>query len=69
MTLPDERTRAIQWARKLLLDLLNPKKTPKVPRNVRVRAASVLRHFPGLSEIDRVAKQNPDVFGRIEKDI
>lgn len=46
MTLPDERTRAIHAARELLLDLLNPAATPRVPRAVRKRAGSVLRHYP-----------------------
>lgn len=47
MTLPDERTRAVNAAREFLLDLINPEATPKVPKAIRLRAHSVLRHYPG----------------------
>jgi len=46
MTLPDERTRAVLSAGDFLLDLLDPKKTPRVPLSVRRRASAVLHHFP-----------------------
>jgi hypothetical protein len=46
MTLPDERTRALQYGKQFLLDLLDPKKTPKVPKNIRRRAYACLRHWP-----------------------
>lgn len=46
MSLPDERTRAVLWARALLEDLLDPKQTPRVPREVRERASAILKHFP-----------------------
>lgn len=46
MTLPDERTRAVLAAADFLSDLLDPKKTPKVPSEIRERARRVLRHHP-----------------------
>lgn len=46
MTLPDERIRAIKWAREFMRDLLDPAKTPRVPRTVRSRAYSCLKHYP-----------------------
>ena len=46
MTLPDERYRALRCGHQMLLDLLNPKVTPKVPKYIRQRALSVLRHYP-----------------------
>ncbi|NBP13535.1 hypothetical protein EBU95_03935 [bacterium] len=46
MTLPDERTNAVLKTRNFLLDLLNPKKTPKVPKNIRKEAAWLLKHYP-----------------------
>ena len=67
MTLPDERTRAILYAREFLYDLLDPKKTPRVPRAVRQRAVSVLRHYPWDMDLEAVAKKCPNVFGKIEK--
>ena len=47
MTLPSERINAIRIARQFLYDLLDPKKTPRIPTTVRRRARSVLRHYPG----------------------
>lgn len=66
MTMPDERSRAVKFAREFLRDLLDPKKTPKVPRIVRKRALTVLRHFPGDYDIERAAEAVPDVFGDTE---
>ena len=62
MTLPDERYRAVLAAGKLLIDLCDPKKTPRVPRSVRVRAAQALRHYPGRYELDCAAQLAPGVF-------
>lgn len=46
MTLPSERFLAIQNAEQFLVDLLNPKKTPKVPSEIRKRARRLLKHYP-----------------------
>ncbi len=62
MTLPDERYRAIQYTRQFLLDLLDPKMTPRVPREVRQRARSLLRHYPGDYTLDQLAEKSPDVI-------
>ena len=58
MTLPDERTRAIIYARKFLLDLMTPSETPRVPREIRNRARAVLRHYPLPSEVEVIAKDS-----------
>ena len=52
MTLPRERKNAIESTYRFLLDLLNPKKTPKVPRYIRDRAAAHARHYPGSGSFD-----------------
>lgn len=62
MTMPDERFRAVITASNLLHDLLDPKKTPRVPKQVRERARGVLRHYPSYWDLDRVSKVAPDVF-------
>ena len=62
MTLPDERYRAVLAAERLLLDLCNPKLTPRVPRAVRDQARSVLRHFPSRYDMSKAAQTSPDVF-------
>ena len=66
MTLPDERTRAILWARAFLLDLMDPAKTPRVPRAIRRRAYSVLKHYPGWLDM-KLATKGHKVFGEPEK--
>ena len=62
MTLPDERYRAVLAAERFLADLLDSKKTPRVPAEIRARARSVLRHYPGTWDMDRAAHTSPEVF-------
>lgn len=64
MTLPDERYRAIKWAEQLCRDLMDPKKTPRVPREIRRRAYSVLRHFPEEYYLSMLAEARPDIIER-----
>lgn len=64
MTLPDERYRAIIYAKNLCEDLLDPKKTPRVSKEVRRRALSVLRHFPDEYYLSMLAEARPDVIER-----
>jgi len=62
MTLPDERYRAVKWARELMYDLMDPKKTPGVPKNIREQARSVLRHYPSEYDMNRCAQTSEDIF-------
>jgi hypothetical protein len=62
MTLPDERYRAVKMAEQLLKDLCDPKKTPRVPREIRQRARSALRHYPTEYDMKKTAQSSPDVF-------
>lgn len=62
MTLPDERYRAIKWTEQFLTDLLDPKKTPRVPKDVRQRAYSCLRHYPGGYYLDLLATRSPEII-------
>jgi hypothetical protein len=64
MTLPDERYRAFKAGRKLLEELCDPGKTPRVPSTVRDRARAALRHFPLDYEIDLLAERNPDLLDK-----
>lgn len=56
MTLPYERFRAVEHARVFLLALLDSTKTPRVPREVRWEARSVLKHFPMPYQIAQLKK-------------
>ena len=62
MTLPDERYRAIKYTEKFLTDLLDPKKTPRVPKDIRQRAYSLLRHYPGGYNLDYLATKCPEIL-------
>ena len=64
MTLPDERYRAIMYAKSFLQDLLDPKKTPRVPKEIRRRALGVLRHFPDEYYLSMLAECRPDILER-----
>lgn len=55
MTVPVERTNAVIWTESFLKDLLDPKKTPRVPKSVRQQAARCLRHYPSQWEMDTIA--------------
>ena len=64
MTLPDERYRAIKQGKKLLEELCDPGKTPRVPSIVRDRARAALRHYPHDWEIDSLAEKCPDLLDK-----
>lgn len=64
MTLPDERYRALTEGKKFLYDLLNPQKTPKVPKTVRNRALSILRHYPDDYHIEMISENLPNFFSK-----
>jgi hypothetical protein len=64
MTLPDERYRAIKQGKKLLEELCDPGKTPRVPSVVRDRARAALRHYPNDYELDSIAEHCPDLLDK-----
>jgi len=62
MTLPDERYRALKQGKKLLEELCDPGKTPRVPSIVRQRARGVLRHYPTDYEFEKLAQDSPELL-------
>lgn len=62
MTLPDERYRALERTEQFMIDLCNPRKYPRVPREVRDRARSLLRHYPSGWDLERLAAAAPEVI-------
>jgi hypothetical protein len=62
MTLPDERYRALKQGKRLLEELCDPGKTPRVPGIVRDRARSALRHYPTEHDFDRMAISCPELL-------
>jgi transposase-like protein len=64
MTLPDERYRAMRCGYQFLMELCNPAATPKVPRAIRERARSILRHYPGQYHFEMIAQALPNEFSK-----
>ena len=62
MTLPNERFNAIKSTRDFLYDLIDPKKTPRIPLVIRRRARNVLKHFPCDYDMKKVSKKCANVF-------
>jgi hypothetical protein len=66
LTLPIERTRAIQNAADFLLRLANPhveRGIKRVPLAVRREARLLLRHFPHAHDLEQAHEALPDTFG------
>ena len=62
MTLPNERYYAIKRTEQFLVDLIDPKKTPRVPKEVRQQAYYCLRHYPGGYNLDVIAAKCPELL-------
>jgi hypothetical protein len=62
MTLPDERYRSLVYTERFLMDLCDPTVTPRIPKSVRLRAASCLRHYPSSYHLDQLAACVPNVL-------
>jgi hypothetical protein len=65
MTLPDERYRALKQGKKLLEELCDPGRTPRVPSIIRDKARGVLRHYPSDYELERIADNSPEFLDKI----
>ena len=63
MTMPFERRWAVNNTRLFLVDLMDPKKTPGVPKEIRKEAYRCLRHYPAEYYMERAAEQAPEIFG------
>ena len=65
MTVPIERTNAVIRTQKFLIDLLDPKKTPRVPRSVRRQALHLLRHYPSEFDMNTIAGREDGVGNKM----
>ena len=66
MTLPCERYNAIKRTEDFLKDLMDPKKTPRVPKEIRKQAYYCLRHYPRKFDLDYLATECPDVLSTVD---
>lgn len=64
MTLPDERYRSLVQTKKFLMELLSPSMTPRVPKIIRQRANSLLRHWPNDYHLEMLTVDMPDHFAK-----
>jgi hypothetical protein len=64
MTMPNERKWAIDNTRLFLVDLMDPKKTPRVPSAIRKEAYRCLKHYPGEYSMEEAQRLAPSVFGQ-----
>lgn len=60
MTMPHERFAAVNRTREFLLDLMNPKATPRVPRAIRLRARALIKHYPWDYHVELWAARSKD---------
>jgi hypothetical protein len=61
--MPNERRRAVNKTRQFLVDLMDPKKTPRVPSEVRLQAYRCIKHYPGEYHMEVAAENVPEIFG------
>jgi hypothetical protein len=64
MTIPIERSYAIQNVREFLYSLLDPQMTPRVPKAIRQEARWHLKHFPSEVDMEATRKKCPEIFGK-----
>ena len=63
VTMPNERRWAIENTRIFLSDLMDPKKTPRIPSAIRKEAYRCLKHYPGKYHMGEAAIQAPGIWG------
>jgi len=66
MTIPAEEQSTLERVRLFLLDLCDNKVTPRIPLDVRKRAANLLRHYPMRHRIDELYRDDPKQLGYAE---
>lgn len=63
MTLPDERYRAVNAARELLIEIANPSgRWKRVPKELRLHCIHALRHYPNPWELEAMARAAPELL-------
>ena len=69
MTLPDERFRSIQRTEEFLEALINPQKTPRIPKEIREQARWCLRHYPSYHNLKELEREAPHVIQERMEDV
>jgi len=64
MTVPYERRVALDQTSNFLHDLIDREKYPKLPKPLRDRARSLLKHYPNSFYLDIVCEKVPEYFAK-----
>lgn len=64
--MPCERKWAIKNTEIFLKDLMDSKKTPRVPSSVRKEAYRCLKHYPTDYHMEEAQRLAPSVFGKLD---
>lgn len=59
-----EKTKAVQNTRDFLRRLMDPKKTPRIPRQIRKEAYARLKHYPSDIDLEAAHKGSPKNWGK-----
>jgi len=62
MTIPYERLNAVVKTEQFLLELIDPSKTPRIPKHIRQQALYCLRHYPSKLDMEMAAEKAPTIF-------
>jgi len=63
VTTPDERVRALRFAKELLESLLSTEEWPEIPEELRRQARVSLRHYPTAADLRLLHLALPDFYG------
>ncbi len=67
MTTPEERSRTLVQTKEFLIELMSTEETPGIPDAIRREARRLLRHYPGLMELDLAHRALPMFFGEVRQ--
>lgn len=67
MTMPDERTRAVMWTREFLFKIAHGEHQGVLPKEIRSRALTLLRHYPMARDMEIAHLHAPQWFGPPER--
>lgn len=64
MTVPFERYKSLENTERFLYNLADPKKTPRIPKEVREQARSLLKHYPCAYYRDMLTVAVPEHYSK-----
>ena len=65
MATPEDKLRSLRQTKKLLEELCDPGKTPRVPSIVRDRARTILRTYPNEQDFASMVQDSPETLAKV----